>query len=247
MKYAINPLYKKNYTSYLLDIQNHFKKNDNSIHKARNELKILSYNNIEIVVKSFKVLHFIRRIFYTFFRDSKAKKSYDYSLKIGNFTPDPIGYIEFFKSGLLHESYFLAQRFDYDFTIKEPITNKTLPQRKEILEAFAYFTYTLHQNKILHKDYSPGNILIKKEGKNYTFKIVDINRMEFKELSLNERLKNFAKLWLIDEDLIIIVKVYASLMQEDEGQCIELALKHSHQLKRKINMKKRLKGVPVVD
>ncbi|NPA59726.1 MAG: hypothetical protein GXO30_04600, partial [Epsilonproteobacteria bacterium] len=81
----------------------------------------------------------------------------------------------------------------------------------------------------------------------YIFKIVDINRMEFKKLNTNLRLKNFAKLWIKDEDLKTIIKVYANLINEDEKTCIELALKYSHKLKYKINMKKRIKGIPVVD
>jgi hypothetical protein len=71
--------------------------------------------------------------------------------------------------------------------------------------------------------------------------------MKFKELTLQERLKNFAKLWLLDEDLTTIVKEYAELIHEDEDKCVNIALGYSHALKRKINMKKRLKGIPVVD
>jgi len=247
MKYIINPLYKKQFKDFLLNIQKYFNKNQNSIHKARNELKIISYNDIETVVKSFKIPNFFRRIFYTYFRDSKAKKSYNNSIKIGHFTPDPIGYIEFYAQGLLADSYFIAKKFDYDFTIKEPIVNRDLVDRENIFRSFAKFTYELHENNIYHNDYSPGNILIKRNETDYTFKIVDINRMKFKELSLDERLKNFAKLWLLDEDLKTIVKKYAELSHEESEKCIDIALKYSHALKRKINMKKRLKGIEVVD
>ena len=55
--------------SFLLDIENHFNTSSNSIHKARNEIKIID----EFVVKSFKIPHIINKIAYTFFRDSKAK------------------------------------------------------------------------------------------------------------------------------------------------------------------------------
>ena len=247
MKYKLNPIYIHDFKDFLLNIQTYFYQNNNSIHKARNELKIISHANVETVVKSFKIPNFLRRIFYTFFRDSKAKKSYDNSIAIKEFTPEPIGYIEFHTNGLLSESYFVAKKFTYDFTIKEPITNKKLPDRKTIFQTFAKFTYDLHENNIYHNDYSPGNILIKKEDSGYIFKIVDINRMKFESLCLDKRLKNFAKLWLVDEDLKIIVKEYAKLMNEDEQKCIKIALKHSHALKRKINMKKRLKGIEVVD
>ncbi len=63
----------------------------------------------------------------------------------------------------------------------------------------------LHKNNILHLDYSPGNILIKEADGRHIFKIVDINRMIFKNLSLDERLKNFYMLWAKDEDMMNFV------------------------------------------
>jgi len=247
MKYTINPLFKEKLEDFLLNINSYFDENNNSIHKARNELKIISYSGVDTIVKSFKIPNFFNRIVYSFFRDTKAKKSYENSVKINDFTPLPIGYIEFYEYGLLTKSYFVAEKFDYDFTIKEPIVNKELVDRENIFREFANFTYRLHENGIYHNDYSPGNILVKREETDYTFKIVDINRMKFKELSLDERLKNFAKLWLLDEDLTTIIKKYAELLHEDENKSVKIALKYSRALKRKINMKKRLKGIEVVD
>jgi hypothetical protein len=95
--YSLNPSTKE-FEDFLVNIDSFFNQNKTTIHKARNELKIIPYNGIETVVKSFKVPNIIRRIIYTFFKDSKAKKSYEYSLKIGDFTPEPIGYIEFYKN-----------------------------------------------------------------------------------------------------------------------------------------------------
>jgi len=245
-KIEINKIYT-NFRKFLLNIRDDFQNSSNSIHKARNELKIIHHNDIDVVIKSFKIPNLLRRVFYTYFRDSKAKKSYDYSIKIGTFTPDPIGYIEFYEDNLLADSYFIAKKFEYDFTIKKPIVDKKFSNRKQIFVELARFTYELHQNNILHKDYSPGNILVKKENGKYHFKIVDINRMEFKELNLDERLKNFSKLWMLDDDISIIAQEYAKLMHEDEQTCINLTVNYSRALKRKKNMKKRFKGIPVVD
>ena len=245
-KYAINPK-TEDFLEFLQEIDKYFKTNSQTIHKARNELKIIPYNNMETVVKSFKIPNILRRIIYTFFRDSKAKKSYEYSLKIGDFTPQPIGYIEFYKNSLLERSYFIAKKFEYDFTIREPLLDDNFKDKEKILEAFATFTYKLHNNNILHKDYSPGNILIKKEGENFTFKIVDINRMEFRELNLQERMQNFAKLWIKDEDLKTVVKSYAKSADIDFFQAYKLAINYSCKLKNRVNMKKRAKGIEVVD
>ena len=232
---------------FILNIQSHFNNNTQTIHKARNELKIIQYKDLETVVKSFKTPNLLRRIIYTYFRDSKAKKSYDNSVKLQNFTPKPIGYIEFFQNGLINESYFISEKFEYDFTIREPLLDNTFKDREEIFKEFARFTFRLHQNNILHQDYSPGNILIKKENTGYIFKVVDINRMEFKELSLKERLKNFNKLWANDEQITIIAKEYAALSAEDENTCIAMALYENTKHKNKMRLKRRLKGKKIVD
>jgi serine/threonine protein kinase len=105
----------------------------------------------------------------------------------------------------------------------------------------------LHENEILHKDYSPGNILIKKDRDKYIFKVVDINRMDFGKLSIDERLKNFNKLWAKDKYLIVIIKEYAKLSGVDEKYCLDMALKFNQKNKDSKNLKKRLKGQKVVD
>lgn len=235
------------FKSFLLDIKSHFQNNTETIHKARNELKIVSYENIETIVKSFKTPNLLRRVIYTFFRDSKAKKSYDNSIKLKNLTPKPIGYIEFIQNGLIHESYFVSEKFNYDFTIREPLLDTHFEKREEVFKEFARFTYELHQNNILHLDYSPGNILIKQESTGYIFKVVDINRMKFRELSLNERLQNFNKLWAQDSEIITMAKEYAITSNEDQDKCIQIALAYNAKHKNKMRMKKRLKGQKVVD
>jgi len=229
------------------NIQSHFQNATNSIHKARNEIKVIEYEAQKLVIKSFKIPHFINKVVYSFFRDSKARKSYNNSLKIGDFAPKAIGYIEFKKFGLLDESYFISENFDYDFSIREPLLDVNFPEREALFEAFVDFTYALHEQGIYHLDYSPGNILIKHEENSYVFKIVDINRMQFKTLSLEERLKNFSKLWAKDEDMRSIVKSYAKRIKEDEKFCIEKAIYFSQKNKDFKNFKKRLKGKKVVD
>lgn len=245
-KYIIDSKYEKSFKDFFLNIQTFFSQNDTTIHKARNELKIINHAGIDTVVKAFKVPNIINRIAYSFLRDSKAKKSYAYSLKIGKFTPKPIGYIEFFKTGLLTQSYFVSEKFDYDFTIREPLLDDDFPQKKEILKAFARFTYELHQNNIFHKDYSPGNILIKKEADSYIFKIVDINRMRFFNLSAEDRAMNFSKLWARDDELKIMANEYLKLYKT-EVDFVQRVCFYSNKNKRIKNLKKRLKGQKVTD
>ena len=238
---------KQEYVKLLINIREYFKDSKNSIHKARNEIKILDYKNKKLVVKAFKVPNLLNKIVYTFFRGTKAKKSYENSLKISSFVPQAIGYIEFRKFGLLSDSYFISEQFEYDFTIREVITEADFKDRENIFRELAKFTFLLHEDCILHKDYSPGNILIKVNENAYEFKIVDINRMEFKELSIDDRLKNFSQLWAKDEDLKIVIDEYSKLVNQDEEICFQKAVEYSQKHKDRKNFKKRLKGREVVD
>jgi len=233
---------------FIRNIKLYFNQENNIvIQKGRNIIKKVEYQKEEYIVKFFKEPNIINKIAYKTFKKSKAHKSYFNSLKISNFTPSPIAFIEFSKFGLLQESYFISEHFNYNFTIREPLLRENYPQKKEILKAFAKFTFELHENKILHQDYSPGNILIKKEDNIFIFKIVDINRMQFKPLDLKTRLKNFSKLWAKDEDLAIIIKEYATLIKADEESCLKIAVKYSKQHKKRKNFKKTLKGKKIVD
>lgn len=232
------------YTDFIKNIRDHFRKSNVSIHKSRNEIKMIDYKGQQLIVKSFKVPNIFNQVVYSYFRDSKAKKSYEYSLKIKDFTPEAIGYIEFYSNFLLKDSYFVSQKFDYDFTIREPLLDKSFIDREEIFKAFAKFTFELHENNIFHDDYSPGNILIKKENGAFIFKIVDINRMSFFTLSESERAKNFSKLWADDEILTLIANEY-----QKHHRCSEAFTKkvlyYSNKNKKIKNFKKRLKGKKV--
>ena len=237
----------KTLKNFVKNLKIFFQKNNNTIHKARNEIKVINYESRDFVVKSFKIPHIINKFVYTFFKSSKAKKSYDFALKIDKFTPKPIGYIEFYESFLINDSYFISEKFDYDFTIREPLLDINFPNKNEIFKAFAQFTFDLHENGIYHLDYSPGNILIKKENDKFIFKIVDINRMKFLNMDLEKRAKNFSKLWAKDEDLEFIAKEYAKIYEKNNEEFISKTISFSKKHKAVKNFKKRLKGIKVVD
>ena len=224
-------------------IQSIFSDDDHSIHKARNELKIIDIEGLKTVVKSFKVPHLLNRIVYTFFRKSKAYKSYHNALylkELGISTPPPIALIEFFSGGLLADSYFISELFEYDFTIRTPLL-EPLVDKKQILTAFAAYTYELHQKGVWHLDYSPGNILIKRNATGYEFSIVDINRMEFRDISPLQGCENFNKLWASDEELEIMGVEYARLCHEDPVLIVYEMQRYNNANKRVKNFKKRVK------
>jgi serine/threonine protein kinase len=241
MKYE---LIDKRYSQLLQNIRQLFESSVTTLHKARNEVKEIVYDNESFVVKSFKKPNIINRFAYTFIRDSKAKKSFLYAKKIEEFTPKPIAYIEYFNNMLLDKSFYISEKFEYDFTIKAPLDYKNFNDRETIFREFAKFTHKLHQNRIFHLDYSPGNILIKRENDNYIFKIVDINRMKFKNLSVHERLKNFERLDFTD-GLDFIIDEYAKLIGISSKSALKDVKSFSRKHKRSRDFKKRLKGKKV--
>lgn len=242
-KLSVNPEYSE-FEAQLLAIRQVFDACDTSIHKARNEIKLFQYSGAEMVIKSFKVPGGLRSFIYSYLRQSKARRSYDYSLLLGDFAPKPVGYIEFYAKGLLRDSYYVSEKFEYDHTIREPLAQKNFDRREQVFAAFAQFTYQLHENNICHQDYSPGNILFRQLQDGYEFKVVDVNRMRFMDLNLQQRAENLCKLWADDDDLRQIAELYAGIMVTDADEFVQLALQYSHKHKagrqRKARIKKRL-------
>lgn len=244
-KQVINSIYTQ-FEDFTLNIQNYFIANQNTIHKARNELKEIVHKDVLIIVKSFKKPHILNQIIYSYFRSSKAKRSYDNSLKLQELSPQPISYIEFHKNNLLQDSYFISEKFNYDFTIREPLLDNSFEDKEIILRAFARFSLQVHNKGIFHDDYSPGNILIKKEGSGFLFKVVDVNRMRFFDLQEDDRAKNFSKLWASDEELKIIANEYKKYYQCSESFSDKVCY-YSNKNKKIKNFKKKLKGQAVND
>jgi len=233
-----------NFKDELLNIKNIFKSSDDTIHKARNELKIVELNGVKYVIKKFKIPHIINKIAYTFFRDGKAKKSFENAIKLQHLevtTPEPVGFIEFFELGLLKESFFVSIYEPYDFTIREVFHHK-VEDTNNILKEFAQFSFNLHKKGVWHVDYSLGNILITKKEHSYKFSLVDINRMEFKTIPPKDGLKNFNKFWAKDKnDLVTIAKEYAKLSKTDEDEAIKIVLDEANKLEAQVNLKRKLK------
>lgn len=234
----------QNFKEALLNIKNIFSENDNSIHQARNVLKVIPINGIDTVVKAFRVPNLINQFAYAYIRKSKAYKSYYNAIKLeelGVNTPSPIAFIEFYRNGLLKESFFLSKHYKYDFTMAD-VRDGNMEDKENILKSFAEFTYDLHKKGVWHVDYSGGNILINKKENSYEFSLVDINRMEFKEIKNYSGLENFNKLWLEESDLKILARYYSAVSKLDANKSIELIIEHDRKLKEHVLRRRKLKA-----
>lgn len=244
IKFQLNNSYKS-LEEFLLNIKTYFSQNRDTIHKARNELKVIEFEGVKTVVKAFKVPNKLNQLVYAFFRDSKARKSFNNAMRLQELninTPKPIGFVEFYRFSLFKESFFISEKLDYLFTIREPLRDLNFQDREEIIKKFVAFTYDLHQKEVLHKDYSAGNILVYKEDNQYKYSVVDINRMQFKPMSIEEGLDNFAKLWLDEDSLEIIAKEYAMLSGCDELYALNTLKECDKKLKGFVEFKRKIRG-----
>jgi len=200
------------YEDFILNIKEYFKNDTNIVlYNKRNIIKIVEFQNKKYVVKSFKIPHLLNQIVYNFFRASKAERSYENSVKLIELdinTPKPIGYIEFNTLLFFKESFYISDFFDYDFEIRAVFSDKQFKDRENILKSFIDFSYELHQKGVYHIDYSPGNILVKKENNSYIFSIIDVNRMKFLEMDTKLKMKSLSKLTKDDKDNTLMLQFY---------------------------------------
>ncbi|WP_179346343.1 lipopolysaccharide kinase InaA family protein [Winogradskyella ursingii] len=212
--------------------------------QQRNALRLFELNDSIINIKSFKVPNILNQIAYNFLRKSKAQRSFEYALKLqelGIGTPEPIAYYEFKTPVLFKHSYYVSKQLDCDLTYRELTTDFNYPDYEQILREFTKFTYELHEKGVKFLDHSPGNTLIKKTADGYAFFLVDLNRMEFKQMDFEERIKNFDRLTIHKSMVEIMSDEYAKLSGEDYNKIVDLMWKSTEEFQRKYHNKKKLK------
>ncbi|MDR1258860.1 MAG: serine/threonine-protein kinase [Tannerellaceae bacterium] len=211
MQITISPEYRR-LATFVERLPIRFETEGESVYKARNEIKLMHAGGLDVAVKSFRIPHIINRIAYTFFRPSKARRSYFNALKLqeaGVNTPSPVAYMEEKKGGLLSRSFYISSYVGYPGLLRE-LNDRSLDQVKDLAEAFAHFTADVHNRGILHRDYSPGNVLYEKKEGQYHFCLVDINRMSFcKRIDERAAALSLRRLWGNTDVIVFIAEVYA--------------------------------------
>lgn len=246
MRIIIHPKYAAQEKSIVQLVTAFFKEGELIVKGSRNTIKSNVLGDEKVNIKYFRKPGLLKSIIYSFFRSTKARRSYDYAnylLQHNIPTPFPIAYLEERNSfGLLEDSYYVSQQIDYDFTIRELIHDPLFPERNIILEQFAEFTFKMHEANVNFLDHSPGNTLIVKKGAGeYDFFLIDLNRMKFESMSIESRMDNFKKMWLSKTMVKVIAKKYADLTNQPEEKLHSILLEKTLDFKRKITKKKWLK------
>jgi len=210
----------------------------------RNTIKLFKIGDETFNVKAFKMPNIVNRLIYRFFRPSKAQRSFEYAHRLmdsGILTPQPIAYFEEKNALFFGKSFYISKHLNYDLTYRELIKNSNYVGDEDLLSAFAKFTFTLHEKGIHFLDHSPGNTLIKFKGEVPTFYLVDLNRMRFGVLDFDTRMKNFARLSPIKEQVAIMAKTYAQLIGKEEIVVFNKMWHYISDFQNKFQRKKRLK------
>ena len=194
------------------------------IYEGRNTLRRGRAEGHDLVIKSFKPPHIINRAAYTFFRPSKAERSFRYAsilLQKDIPTPRPAAFFEEFRNGLLYASYYVSLYSGHPRNMREFWFDPEIGGRAPILKDFACFTAKLHDAGVLHLDYSAGNILFDHNEAGTRFHLVDINRMRFGTVSEEEGYRNFRRLWLPVHTYDQIAEAYAEACGYDKKHAVE--------------------------
>jgi tRNA A-37 threonylcarbamoyl transferase component Bud32 len=228
MKIVINPTYSA-LNSFISNIPALFDQEGELVYTARNQLKHYSVEGYEVIVKRYKIPHLINRIAYTFVRPSKAKRAYEYALKLlqlGVDSPAPIAYIEQYKCGLLTHGYFISV-YEKDYSDIRDLMDGT-QKDVSLLNELSLYISDFHNKGILHLDMSPGNILYKKTEDRTQFTLIDINRMQFfSSISNAKRFKSFKRLSENESVLTEIAKLYATASNLNVTESVEKITRYS--------------------
>ena len=220
----------------LATLETQFTAGGETLYAKRNLIKRLTLAGHDLVVKSFRSPAALQAFVYAHWRSSKAKRSYEHALKLqqlGITTPQPVCYIEHRSTQALQQSFYVTLYYPHDYSMQTVLqgiddageSGRDI-QHMATLQDFVRFTYRLHQAGVLHQDHNAGNTLLRKNASGHDFALIDINRMQFKPLSLDQRLNNFVR--LSDNPVVLqcIATTYAQCLGIDEASCMQKLMQH---------------------
>ena len=152
---------------------------------------------VDIVIKEFRSRG-VNRL-KSLFLHGKAFKSWRGAVALverGIETPPPVAYLEKRKKLFLGQSFFLAERVSDVEEIRFLFPKLPSSELRELLVSLSHHLSSCHRKGILHRDFSDGNILVKKDKPGeFGFYLIDTNRIRIKKrIGLLSGVKNLVRL-----------------------------------------------------
>ena len=239
------------YRESIVELPDRFTDQGVTLHAARNVIKTLAISSpgrdpLDVAVKAFAVPARPRGFVYAHLRRSKALRSMLNAgrlLELGVGTPSPVACIEYHDSGCLTHSYYVCRYWTHDYDLAallyRDVSQGADPE--SLLEQLVRFTAEQHDGGVQHRDYNPGNILVRSHGARFEFSLVDLNRLRFQRLDQNDRIRGLVRLTTNRSYLRIIGRVYAALLGADpEDFCRRLDKEHTRFLAGRRRLKRSL-------
>lgn len=223
----INPKYD-HLREWLERLPEEFERLGEVIYDKRNQLRVIEAPDGTLVnAKRYCVPHALNRVVYSLgIRQPKGRRAFLYPARLlerGIDTPEPIAYIEQRHCGLLGLSYFVSVQSPLRYTLYT-LSNATEGTYEELAEAVGRFVAMMHEREVLHLDLSPGNILWDKDEQGYHFAVVDINRMRFGKVSMEQGCATLCRLWGPKRLTELVARSYAAARGFDEEETLRLTM-----------------------
>lgn len=224
----INPRYE-HLRSFILSIPQRLESEGTTIHDGRNMIKVFtSPDGLQLNVKRYhRPSAFNAVVYSTSLRKPKGLRAYTYPPILaakGIETPEEVAYIEERNAlGMIGFSYFISVQCDYPRRLYE-VGNAAPEVYEPLAMALARLAAKMHDAGILHRDFSPGNILWDIRDGEYRFSVVDINRMGFGPVDIKAGCSNFARLWGPKRFVSILVREYARLRGFDPDKAEDITM-----------------------
>ena len=208
-------------------------------------VKMTTPDGVELNVKRFQQPRGLNRLVYSWgIRQPKGRRAFTYPARLlskGIETPEAVAYIEDRNAiGLLRQCWFVSIQCPYSHLLYE-MGDATPDVYEPMALALARFAAHMHQQEVLHLDFSPGNILWEGHTPNthhpsptthhpspntqtINFSIVDINRMRFGSVSMKDGCNSFARLWGPKRFIQLLVEEYARQRGFDPETCVEITM-----------------------
>jgi hypothetical protein len=195
----------------------------------RNWIKLFETpSGLRLNVKRYHAPRFLNLLVYSYgLRKPKGERAWQYPdilLAKGIQTPEVVALIEEHnRLNLLGYSYLITLQVDWNHTLYE-FGDAKPGEYEEAAKALGRFAAYMHDQEVMHKDFTPGNILWKKDNEGYHFCVVDINRMYFGPVTPKAGLGNLVRFWGPKGFTELLVSEYARLRGIDPHEAIAIAM-----------------------